>query len=101
MTLFKKAVVPFRLGRVLSLTSNFAAVAIALMVFAAPANAQQTGDIGGQVTDASGNGIAATVLYRLGHLLGEARYRRVAIDLGPGPARVERQRLAELYQQTR
>ena len=58
MTLFKKAVVPFRLGRVLSLTSNFAAVAIALMVFAAPANAQQTGDIGGQVTDASGNGIA-------------------------------------------
>jgi hypothetical protein len=73
MTLFKKAVVPFHLGRVLSLTSNFAAVAIALMIFAAPANAQQTGDIGGQVTDASGNGIAGVTVEASSNVLPQSR----------------------------
>lgn len=73
MTLFKKGDVPSYSGRVVSFTFNLAAVAIALMVFAVPANAQQTGDISGQVLDASGNGIGGVTIEASSNVLPQAR----------------------------
>jgi hypothetical protein len=73
MTLFKKAGALFHSQRALGFAFNLAAVSIALVLFAAPANAQQTGDIAGQVTDASGNGIGGVTIEASSNVLPQAR----------------------------
>ena len=56
-------------GRVLNYVLNILAVGVALAFFAAPASAQQTGDIAGQVIDQSGNGIGGVAIEARSNIL--------------------------------
>ena len=96
MTLFNKAGVPAVSGRIPSLLFHLAAIAIAMLAFAAPANAQQTGDIAGQVTDASGNGLGGVMVEASSNVLPQPRSTTTAANgryrirlLPPGTYEVE------------
>ncbi len=73
MTLFKKGRVPFHAGRLLQYAFNLAGVTVALLLLAAPAAAQQTGDISGRVTDAAGNGIGGVTIEASSNVLPQSR----------------------------
>ena len=73
MTLFRTGSVSLHPGRLWHAILNLAVVAVALTVFAGTANAQQTGDIAGQVTDASGAGIGGVVIEARSNVLPQPR----------------------------
>ena len=73
MTLFRTGSVILHPGRFWHAILNLAIVAVALTVFAGTANAQQTGDIAGQVTDAAGNGIGGVTIEASSNVLPQSR----------------------------
>ena len=64
---------PAQSRRALSVVWSWLAVGIGIAFFAAPAQAQQSGDISGQVTDANGVAIAGVVVEASGDVLPQAR----------------------------
>ena len=80
MTLFRTGSVTLHPGRFWHAILNLAVVAVALTVFAGTANAQQTGDIAGQVTDASGNGIGGVTIEASSNVLPQSRTTTTAAN---------------------
>jgi hypothetical protein len=73
MTLFKTGSVSLHPGRFWHAILNLTVVSVALTVFAGTANAQQTGDIAGQVTDASGAGLGGVTIEASSNVLPQSR----------------------------
>ncbi|MEJ2257627.1 MAG: TonB-dependent receptor [Woeseiaceae bacterium] len=80
MTLFNQAGLPLHSWRLPSITFHLAAVAIALLAFAAPASAQQSGDIAGQVTDATGTGLGGVTVEASSNVLPQPRSTTTAAN---------------------
>jgi hypothetical protein len=80
MTLFRTGSVTLHPGRIWHAILNLAIVAVALTVFAGTANAQQTGDIAGQVTDAAGNGIGGVTIEASSNVLPQSRTTTTAAN---------------------
>lgn len=64
---------PIQSRRVFSVVLSWLAVGIGIAFFAAPAHAQQTGDISGQVVDASGAGIGGVTIEASSNVLPQPR----------------------------
>jgi len=73
MTLFNKGNAPAISSRALKSVLNLFVVSLALAFFATSANAQQTGEISGQVVDTSGAGLAGVSIEASGDVLPQAR----------------------------
>jgi hypothetical protein len=73
MTLFNMSNVPVVSTRALRNVFKIFSVAIALTFFAAPASAQQTGEIAGQIVDASGAGLGGVSIEANGDVLPQPR----------------------------
>jgi len=69
----RKGNAPAQPRRAFSVVWSWLAVGIGIAFFAAPAQAQQSGDISGQVTDANGVSIAGVVVEASGDVLPQAR----------------------------
>lgn len=73
MALYKQGSVHAYLRRGVHSIFGIFTVGIALALLATPVQAQQTGDISGQVTDASGNGIGGVTIEASSNILPQAR----------------------------
>ncbi len=73
MTLFNMGNVPVVSSRALSNFFKIFSVTLVLAIFALPANAQQTGDITGQVVDANGAGVAGVSIEASSNILPQPR----------------------------
>ena len=67
------ASVPKQSRRAFSVVLSWLAVGIGIAFFAAPAHAQQTGDVSGQVVDASGAGIGGVSIEASSNVLPQNR----------------------------
>ena len=73
MTFFTSRNASSSLWRALKSISSFAVVGLALTMFASTANAQQSGDVAGQVVDASGIGISGVTIEASSNVLPQER----------------------------